>query len=64
MLALIVSEIIWRPQIYTWETCTPMNAPQWKNVYTQSKYFTIPNGVFNLNFPALVSEITGVPNLH
>ena len=38
----------------------PLDAPQRRNIFTQSEYFTISNSVFNVNILALVvSEILG-----
>ena len=43
-------------------TLCPIDAPQQKNFSTQGEYFGISNGVFNINyFALLVSEILGGP---
>jgi len=60
-LALLLSEILGRSQIYT-RGPSPLDAPQRRNFCTQSEYFTISNCVFNFNIlTPVVSEILGGP---
>ena len=60
-LALVLSEILGGSQIYTMgPTPLDLDAPERRNICTQSEYFRISNCVFNFNYLAIVlSEILG-----
>ena len=52
-------------QIYVRGPVPPCKLPSGKFFCTRGEYVTLSNGIFNLNFLALlISEILGVPNLH
>jgi len=60
-LALLLSEILGRSQIYTRGRYAPWT-PLADKYFTQREYFTIYNCILNLNILALVvSEILGGP---
>ena len=60
ILALVVSEILGRCQIYVRGPCAPQYAPQRKFFGTPGENVTMSNGFLNFNFLALVrSEILG-----
>jgi len=47
-LALLLSEILVGPK-FTLEGLRPLDAPERRNFFTQSEYFTMSNCVFNFN---------------
>ena len=52
-LALVFSETLGVPNLHQ-VALRPLDAPQRRNFFTQSEYFTIPNCVFNFSFLSLV----------
>ena len=60
-LALLLSEILGVPNLHE-GVLRPLDAPQRRNFFTQSEYFTISNCLFNFDILALVvCEILGGP---
>ena len=63
-LALLLTEILGGPQIYTRGPYAPWTPPSGEIFFTQSENFTISNCVFNFNIVAVVvSDILGGPKL-
>jgi len=56
ILALVVSEILGRSQIYVRGPCAPCTPPSGKKFLHRGECFTMSNSVFNFNFLAMYTR--------